>query len=114
MIAYKLLRVRADGSLGPLFINARQRIPMDTWLQAECHPTKGFAVRPGWHCTLRPHAPHLGMKGRRWFRVEVAGVTTFERPGCQGGTWLLAERMRVIEAIESTTRLLPIQPSKAA
>jgi hypothetical protein len=27
-IAYKLFRVRKDGSLGPPFINARQRIPL--------------------------------------------------------------------------------------
>jgi len=24
-----------------------------------CHPTKGFAVRPGWHVSPKPEAPHL-------------------------------------------------------
>jgi hypothetical protein len=97
MIAYKLLSVRKDGSLGPLFINRRLRIQPGTWLQAECHPTKGFAIRPGWHATSVPVAPHLGTKGRRWFQVELLGVTTFERPECQGGTWLLARWMKVIQ-----------------
>jgi hypothetical protein len=59
-IGYKLFRVRADGSLGPLFINASQRIPTGQWLEAERHHhKKGFAYRPGWHATSRPVAPHL-------------------------------------------------------
>lgn len=57
--AYKLFRRRGDGSLGPLFINKRQRIPLGEWLQAEDHPTKGYAHRPGWHCGVAPSAPHL-------------------------------------------------------
>ena len=32
MIAYKLLKRRRDGTLGPLFINASQRIPIGVWL----------------------------------------------------------------------------------
>lgn len=108
MIAYKLLSVRKDGSLGPLFINRRQRIPLGTWMKAECHPTKGFAIRPGWHATSSPVAPHLGTKGRRWFQVELRGVTTFERPDCQGGTWLLAQWMKVIQPWPAA-RTLPIR-----
>lgn len=95
MEAYKLLRQRKDGSLGPLFINARQRIPVGEWLQAESHPTKGFALRPGWHCTVKPVAPHLSTKGRVWCEVTVQKVKSYERPESQGGTWLLAEWMRV-------------------
>ena len=49
MIAYKLLRIRKDGSIGPLFINQKQRVPIGEWLDAEDHPTSGFAHRPGWH-----------------------------------------------------------------
>ena len=52
--AYKLFRVRKDGTLGPLFINRRQVVPIGEWLTAEEHRTKGFAFRPGWHCTARP------------------------------------------------------------
>lgn len=100
MRAYKLLKQRRDGSLGPLFINARQRIPIGKWLKAECHPTKGFAVRPGWHCTAKPVAPHLAKtlasgQVRVWCEVEVEGITPFERPKAQGGLWYLAKRMRV-------------------
>ena len=104
MIAYKLLKRRRDGTLGPLFINASQRIPTGVWLEAEDHPTKGFAHRPGWHCTPEPHAPHLTMKPKHgservWCIVELSGVEQYSRPKGQGGTWLLARKMKVIETI---------------
>ena len=98
-MAYKLFRKRKDGSLGPLFINARLRVPVGQWLAAEAHPTKGFALRPGWHCTVVPVAPHLSTKGRVWCRVQVEGVKTYNRPESQGGTWLLADRLMVLEVI---------------
>jgi hypothetical protein len=31
-------------------------------MNAESHPTKGFALRPFWHCTSTPSAPHLSEK----------------------------------------------------
>ena len=67
-------------------------------MKAESHPTAGFALRPGWHVTRLPVAPHLSMKGRVWVRCDVECVKEFKRPECQGGVWLLAEWMRV-EAI---------------
>lgn len=48
---WKLFNLRKDGTIGPLFINRRQRIPSNQWLDAESHPTKGFAVRGQWHAT---------------------------------------------------------------
>lgn len=96
MKAYKLFRVRKDGSIGPLFINKSQVIPIGEWLEAEDHTTTGFAHRPGWHCTPEPVANHLSMKGRAWFEVEIEGFVTFARPVNQGGKWFLADRMRVI------------------
>lgn len=93
---FKLLRKRKDGTLGPLFINARQVIPIGEWLQAEDHPTKGFQHRPGWHVALKPEAPHLSTKGRVWMEVEVEDYRYFSRPVCQGGVWVLANRMRVL------------------
>ena len=99
MIAYKLLRVRRDKSLGPLFINCRQRIPIGIWLDAEPHRKKGFAFRPGWHCTALPVAPHLSIKGRAWYKVEVEEYAKYARPESQGGTWLLAGKMRVLEPV---------------
>ena|SRR6056297_733740 len=97
MIAYKLFRQRKDGTLGPLFINARLRVPIGEWMQAEDHPTKGYAHRPGWHCTLKPLAPHLSTKNRVWAKCEIEDYTKFDRPQSQGGTWVLANKLRVIE-----------------
>lgn len=97
--AYKLLSVKKDGSIGPLFINRRQRIPIGEWLTAEAHRTPGYKFRPGWHVTLRPVAPHLKMEGRAWFEVEVSDWEELIRPPSQGGVWLLAQEMKVIKAL---------------
>jgi len=94
-IAYKLISLRANGTLGPLFINRRMIIPIGKWLQAECFPTKGFAVRTGWHTMLTPNAPHLSPNGRVWAEVEIREFTTFQRPVSQGGKWCLAKWMKV-------------------
>lgn len=100
MIAYKLLRQRKDGTLGPLFINRQQIIPIGKWLTAENHPTKGYAIRPGWHTTAKPEAPHLSIKGRIWCEVEIKNFSEFIRPKAQGGLWYLANKMRVLRTIE--------------
>ena len=96
MRAWKLLRVRKDGSLGPLFINRRQRLPVGKWLNAEEHPTRGFAFRPGWHCCQRKLAPHLSKRGRVWARVEIAGARTHRKPESQGGVWYTAGAMKIL------------------
>lgn len=98
MIAYKLFRQRKDGSIGPLFINRKQRVPIGIWLEAEDHPTKGFAHRAGWHVGAERSAPHLSEKDRVWYKVEVEDYYTFKRPAHQGGEWLIAQRMKVLEA----------------
>ena len=97
MIAYKLFRLLKDGQIAPLFINKRLRLQENVWYQAESHPTKGFALRPGWHVTSKPHAPHLSMKGRVWRKVEIEDFVEFIRPASQGGKWFLAKKMRVLE-----------------
>ena len=97
--AFKLMRKRADGTLGPLFINASQRVPIGKWLKAEAHEKKGFAFRPGWHACTKPEAPHLSKKGRVWCKVELKGVKEFSRPEAQGGTWLLAKQMKVLKEL---------------
>lgn len=98
-IGYKLFHLRKDGTLGPLFINCRQRIPIGKWLPAEDHPTKGYAHRPGWHACAEQDAPHLSKKDRVWARVEIISVEEFTRPASQGGLWYLAQRMRVLEVL---------------
>ena len=99
--AYKLLRLRKDGTLGPLFINRRQVIPIGQWLPAEVHPTKGYALRPGWHAALRPEAPHLITRGRVWMRVLVAEEKELPRPASQGGMWLIANWIKIIGPVDS-------------
>lgn len=99
MKAYKLMRMRKDGTLGSLFINKKAVIPLGVWLEAEDHPTKGYAHRPGWHCTFKPEAPHLTMRGRLWVEVEVEDYEVFERPINQGGKWILAKRMKAVKVM---------------
>ena len=104
MRAFKLFKQRKDGSLGPLFINARQRVPVGVWLDAGDHPTKGFAHRPGWHACRTPEAPHLAKvtktgPARVWVEVDLADYTVVPRPAMQGGSWFLANRMRVVRVI---------------
>jgi len=94
--AWKLLRMRRDGTLGPLFIGRRLVIPTGEWLRAEMRPTRGYAPRPGWHATAEPCAPHLSMKGRVWMQVELDDVELLVRPASQGGTWYTAKWMRVL------------------
>jgi len=97
MKAYKLFRVLKDGSISSLFINKKERHPMKKWLTAKTYPTKGFAVRPFWHCTSEPIAPHLSMKGRAWFEVEMKNYTEFLRPQQQGGLWYLAKDIKILK-----------------
>ena len=99
MKAYKLVRKMKDGQLSPLFINRKLRLPIGEWLQAEAHKTKGFAFRKGWHCTLTPNAPHLSEKDRVWVEVEVEDTEEYNRPESQGGTWVLAQRMKVVREL---------------
>ena len=94
--AFKLFRIRKDGTLGPLFINRRQRIPLNKRLRAEPHQTRGYAYRPGWHVCSKPVAPHLSKKGRRWYMVKISGYTEHRRPESQGGLWFTAKTMTVV------------------
>ena len=102
MIAYKLFSVRANGTLGPLFISTGTVVPVGQWLEGHCIPTQGFSIRQGWHACPTPTAPHLTLcpKGKRprvWCRVELAGKV--EHKGTPQGPWLIAERMRVLRVL---------------
>jgi len=99
--AYKLLKLRKNGTMGPLFINQRQVIPIGKWLQAEDVPTKGYAHRPGWHTCASITAPHLTMKGRIWCEVEIKDYEELKRPESQGTTWFLSKRMKVIRQLDA-------------
>ena len=48
MIAYKLLRVRKDGTLGPLFVERSRVLPVGKYLGARMDlQPKALATRPG-------------------------------------------------------------------
>lgn len=99
MIAFKLFRVRKTGTIGSLFINRSAVIDVGVWVEAEDHRTKNYAHRPGWHVCAKPEAPHLSLAGRVWYEVEIDDYQAIHRPQRQGGTWYLAQRMRVIRPL---------------
>lgn len=94
--AYKLFRVRRDGTLGPLFIDRNTVVPVGLWMQSRAVRTPGFAYRPGWHVCSKKSAPHLSKKGRVWAKVWISGkIEEHHRPKSQGGLWYTAEYMLV-------------------
>ena len=93
--AYKLLRVRRDGTLGLLFINRKQVIPVNQWLEAKPGCTDGFAFRPGWHACSKKLDPHLSKRGFVWCQVLLHDVREPYRPEAQGGLWYTAGWMRI-------------------
>lgn len=56
---YKLFEMDINGNLYPLFIDNKTIYPIDKWIYAENHPTKGFARRPGIHTGEICSAPWL-------------------------------------------------------
>lgn len=104
--AFKLIRLRKNGTLGPLFINRKQVIPVGLWMQAQAIKTKGFAFRPGWHCCAKPLAPHLSKSGRVWCEVLIQGITEHQRPESQGGLWYTAKRMKVVRIMDGRDQML--------
>lgn len=73
MKAYKLLRIKKDGKLYPLYVNTETSTPIGKWIEAECGELKSngkvksklgdLAFRPGFHLSNLPYAPHIGRKG---------------------------------------------------
>src|ERR1039458_4683931 len=96
MTGFKLLRIRKDGTLGPLFINRNLVLEPGKTYQAEPHRTKGYAFRPGFHICSRKSAPHLSKKGRVWARVSFQDYTSHLRPISQGGLWYTAKVMKIL------------------
>jgi len=103
MIAYKLARLRKDGSIGSLFIDKKSKLPLNKWIAAEFHPTKGYAERCGWHCTPEPLAPHLSLKDRVWLKVQISDYYEHPRPEHQGGIWLIAQQMKILEILDENS-----------
>lgn len=102
---FKLFRVTKEGKLHPLFINRKEETVLNKWLTAECYPTKGFAVRQGWHCCFKPYAPHLkdvlsNGEQRVWVECLAKDCETYARPESQGGTWVLAQQLKVLRVLD--------------
>lgn len=100
-IAYKLFRQLKSGEITSLFIDRKRKLPYNKWMDSKNIPTQGFAIREGWHCTEKPHAPHLKMKlsngeVRVWKKVIIENYTEFKRPENQGGLWYLAKRIKIL------------------
>jgi len=98
-LTYKLFRVRKDGAIGSLFINAQARYTTDVWMEARPFRKKGFQFRPGWHSMCEPKAPHLSIKGRAWYLVEIDQYSIEQRPASQGGEWYLSDRLRIVRPL---------------
>ncbi len=95
MITYKLFRIMKDGTISSLFINKKERYPINKWMSAKNVPTKGYAKRFGWHSVNKPIAPHLSKKNRAWFEVEIAEFEEIKRPKSQGGVWYISKRIKI-------------------
>lgn len=94
-IGYKLFEMDENGKLYPLFIDKNTIVPFNEWIQAEYHPTKGFAARGGWHLGADvPDAPWLKSydgtdrgyyksrwkRGKRvWCRVEYNATNDYNK-----------------------------------
>lgn len=104
MVAYKLVRLKKNGDITSLFINKKEKLMLNEWLQAKSFPTKGFALRPKWHCTAEMTAPHLSEKGRVWVELEMKDFEEFSRPKTQGGMWYLADSIKINKIISLETR----------
>jgi len=107
-IAYKIVRIRKDGTLGPLFCHMKLRIPLNKWLKAECHPkSKNDKIRVGWHTIHKPYAPHIYMYlpkkniKRVWVKVKIKDFKQHHRPKSQGGLWYVAQQMKVLKIINN-------------
>ena len=70
--AFKQFRIDKNGELHPLFVYAKETIPIGVWLEAKEGPRTDngkvksklgpLAYRPGWHMSEAPYAPHIGVK----------------------------------------------------
>lgn len=93
-----------DGLFHSLFIQKKEGHKKGKWMKADCFPTKKFATRKGWHCCPIPFAPHLKMKlangeKRIWVEVKIKNWKKYKVPESHGGTWLLAQEMKIIKPV---------------
>jgi hypothetical protein len=104
--AWKLFRLRKDGTLGPLFVDRELVIRPETVYTArqDIRP-KTLAYRPGFHCIKHRWAPHIKMRlhnGERrvWCRVVIADYYRDKRPLTQGGMWYVAQNLMITKVYD--------------
>lgn len=101
IIAYKLCRKLKNGDIRTLFIDKKKNLVFNKWITAENHPTKGFAVRPYWHSTSLPIAPHLSERDRVWVECKIKNYSLFNRPAQQGGLWYLSKEVMFVRELSN-------------
>lgn len=118
MKAYKLFRIK-DGVLFPLFVNANIPTPVGKWIPATPGElTKDgkvkarggkLAYRPGWHCSDRPIALHIGTKAcpndtlpsyrpsnQVWAEVEVKNDVDWQKVADKQGKSARDKQLRFV------------------
>lgn len=93
MKVYKMFDLHKDGTLGPLYVNRADRMPLNEWLEAKMGPAADethvksklgnlSSKHPGFHCTTVPFSDWIGKKQdgqlvRRvnnvWCECEIKG-----------------------------------------
>lgn len=118
MIAYKLFRKKGN-EIYPLYVLANKPTPIGIWLEAqEGEKTpRGkvksklgeLAYRPGWHCSERPIATHIGDKinntdskpsfrpaNQVWCEVDVEDTIDYQPLADKEGKNLRDKQLRYI------------------
>lgn len=109
IIAYKLFRIKKDGKLYPLYVDANEPVPIGIWIDAkegqltDTGKVKSrlgsLAFRPGWHSGLYPIALHIGDKpnpgdsdpsyrpdNQVWVQVEIHSDIVWQNIANEQGT----------------------------
>lgn len=98
-IGYKLFEQDQNGNLYALFIDKKNVMPINTWMLAGNHPTKGFAVRPGFHIGEGiPSAPWL---------MSADGTYKSQRSKYWHRVWAEVEYVADIDYTEAVELFLP-------
>lgn len=116
--AYKLFR-KKNGNIYPLYVFANEPTPIGVWLEAKSgeRNAKGkvksrlgeLAYRPGWHCSERPVALHIGEKANPkdrlpsfraenqvWCEVEVDDSIDYQPLADKEGSSLRDKQLRYV------------------
>ena len=88
MKCYKLVRIRKDGTLGPMFVGTDDVFPLHMIIAGTATHRRmrekvfsklgWLKFRPGLHLTLIPYAPHIGIKDAdgviKWMHDDTVWV----------------------------------------